>query len=162
LGASLEETIGERLRSFGRSLATAESCTGGLIAHRITNVAGSSAYFLGGVISYSNESKSKLLGVQSDALVAHGAVSEPVARQMAEGARARFGVDYAIACTGIAGPSGGTLDKPVGLVFIGVAGPKGTRVDRCQFSGDRSRIKEQTADRAFSLVLEALKLEATK
>lgn len=161
LGALLEETIGARLRTVGASLATAESCTGGLIAHRITNIAGSSAYFLGGVVSYSNASKSGLLGVRSDALAAHGAVSEPVARQMADGARARFGVDYAVACTGIAGPSGGTPDKPVGLVYIGVAGPRGTHVERCQFSGDRARIKEQTADRALGLVLEALELEAT-
>jgi nicotinamide-nucleotide amidase len=156
LGATLEETIGDRLRESGGSLATAESCSGGLIAHRVTNVAGSSAYFFGGVVSYSNEAKVSLLGVSKEVLAEHGAVSEAVARQMAEGARSRFGAKYAVACTGIAGPTGGTPDKPVGLVFVGVAGPKGTRVERCQFQGDRARIKDQTADRALSLVLEAL------
>ncbi len=156
MGATLEETIGERLRVTGGSLATAESCSGGLIAHRVTNVAGSSAYFLGGVVSYSNEAKVSLLGVSKASLVEHGAVSEAVARQMAEGARARFGATYGVACTGIAGPSGGTPEKPVGLVYIGVAGPAGTRVERCQFTGDRERVKNQTAERALSLVLEAL------
>jgi PncC family amidohydrolase len=144
------------LRASGATLATAESCSGGLIAHRLTNVAGSSAYFLGGVVSYSNDAKVALLGVSEASLAAHGAVSEEVAREMVEGARARFGADYATACTGIAGPSGGTPEKPVGLVYIGVAGPKGTRVERCRFDGDRTRIKEQTADRALGLVLEAM------
>lgn len=154
--ATLEQTIGERLRAFGASLATAESCSGGLIAHRLTNVAGSSSYFLGGVVSYSNAAKTAMLGVSEASLIAHGAVSETVAREMAEGARARFGADYAVACTGIAGPSGGTPEKPVGLVYIGVAGPKGTRVVRRQFEGDRAHIKEQTADQALGLVLEAM------
>jgi PncC family amidohydrolase len=156
LGATLEEEIGERLKLRGQRLATAESCSGGLIAHRLTNVPGSSAYFLGGVVSYGNEAKISLLGVGPRTLAAHGAVSEAVAREMAEGARLRFSADYAVACTGIAGPSGGTIEKPVGLVYIGAAGPDGTRVERCQFSGDRLGIKQQTADRALRLVLEAL------
>jgi len=156
VGAALEEHIGERLRANGQSLATAESCSGGLIAHRLTNVAGSSSYFLGGVVSYSNAAKASLLGVQASSLNAHGAVSEAVAREMAEGARGQFGADWAVACTGIAGPSGGTAEKPVGLVYIGLAGPAGTRVERCQFNGDRMSIKQQTADRALALVLEAL------
>jgi len=156
VGATLEHTIGDRLRASGGTLATAESCSGGLIAHRVTNVAGSSAYFLGGVVSYSNAAKIALLGVSEASLDAHGAVSEPVAHEMAEGARAKFGATYAVACTGIAGPSGGSPDKPVGLVYIGVTGPSGTRVERCQFSGNRESIKQQTADRALSLVLEAM------
>ena len=125
MGATLEESIGERLRAVRATLATAESCSGGLIAHRLTNVAGSSGYFLGGVVSYSNAAKASLLGVQESALNAHGAVSEAVVRQMAEGARARFGADYAVACTGIAGPTGVTADVNVGLVLMGVAGPRG-------------------------------------
>ena len=156
MGATLEEQIGERLRLRGQRLATAESCSGGLIAHRLTNVAGSSAYFLGGVVSYSNEAKVSMLGVKAQTLATHGAVSEAVAREMAEGARSRFASDYAVACTSIAGPTGGTKEKPVGLVYIGAAGPGGTRVERCQFHGDRMSIKQQTADRALSLVLEAL------
>ncbi len=156
MGATLEEQIGERLKFRGQGLATAESCSGGLIAHRITNVPGSSAYFLGGVVSYSNDAKVSLLGVTPHTLQTHGAVSEAVAREMAEGARERFAADYTVACTGIAGPTGGTAEKPVGLVYIGAAGPGGTRVERCQFNGDRMSIKEQTADRALRMVLEAL------
>ena len=156
MGAALEERLGERLRARAQSLATAESCSGGLIAHRLTNVAGSSAYFLGGVVSYSNAAKESLLGVQPRTLAAHGAVSEGVAREMAEGARAKFGADWAVACTGIAGPGGGTPEKPVGLVYIGVAGLSGTRTEGCQFRGGRMSIKQQTADRALALVMEAL------
>lgn len=156
LSGSLEEMIGDRLRASGNSLATAESCSGGLIAHRLTNVAGSSQYFLGGVVSYSNEAKQAFLGVRGQTLATHGAVSEPVAREMADGARGRFGATYAVACTGIAGPGGGSAEKPVGLVYVGVAGPTGTVVKRCQFNGDRMSIKQQTADRALALVLEAL------
>ena len=141
---------------MGVSLATAESCSGGLIAHRITNVPGSSAYFLGGVVSYSNEAKESLLGVAHDILVAHGAVSEPVARAMAEGARRVFGSDYAVGVTGIAGPDGGRPDKPVGLVYIAVAAPHGTIVMRNQFDGPRESVKEKAADLALSLLLEHL------
>ena len=159
MGAAPEELVGVRLRAMGASLATAESCTGGLIAHRITNVAGSSAYFLGGIVSYSNGAKVELLGVESQLIAEHGAVSEPVARQMAQGTRNCFGAVFGVACTGIAGPAGGTPEKPVGLVYIAVAGPDGTRVVRCQFDGDRFGIKERTADRALGLVLEALELE---
>lgn len=144
------------MRAKGATLASAESCSGGLIAHRITNVPGSSAYYLGGVVSYSNTAKVALLGVSTDSLNIHGAVSETVAREMAEGVRTRFGADYAVACTGIAGPSGGTPEKPVGLVYIGAAGPRGTTVARYRFDGDRESIKQQTADQALRLVLEAM------
>lgn len=155
--AGIEVLVGARLRELKRRLATAESCSGGLIAHRLTNVPGSSDYYLGGVVSYANETKIELLGVHEATLAAHGAVSEATAREMCEGVRARFDADYGVACTGIAGPGGGSAEKPVGLVFIGAAGPKGELlVSRCQFKGDRMKIKEQTADRALSLLLEML------
>jgi nicotinamide-nucleotide amidase len=154
----LEVVIGDRLRERKQRLATAESCSGGLIAHRITNVPGSSDYFLGGVVTYANEAKMALLGVRAETLAAHGAVSEETAREMCEGVRARFGADYGVACTGIAGPGGGTPEKPVGLVYIGAAGPAGAHfIARCEFKGDRMSIKEQTAARALSLLLELMK-----
>ena len=145
-----------RLLALKRRLATAESCSGGLIAHRLTNVPGSSGYFVGGVVTYANEAKMAVLGVCEATLSVHGAVSEATAREMCEGVRGRFGADYGVACTGIAGPGGGSAEKPVGLVYIGVSGPGGTRVERCQFQGDRVSIKQQTADRALALLLEAL------
>ncbi len=148
--------MGERLRALKRRLATAESCTGGLIAHRLTNVPGSSDYFAGGVVTYANDAKMALLGVRAETLAAHGAVSEAVAREMVEGVRRRLTADYGVACTGVAGPGGGSPEKPVGLVYIGVAGPGGTRIEPCQFQGDRMSIKQQTADRALALLLEAL------
>jgi len=154
LGGSLEEQLGDTMRTRGATIATAESCSGGLIAHRITNVPGSSSYFLGGVISYSNEAKKSLLAVAEPDLAEHGAVSEVVARAMVQGIQEHFGADYALACTGIAGPGGGTDDKPVGLVYIGVAGPGDIRVERCTFDGDRESIKEQTAECALALLLE--------
>lgn len=144
------------MSALGVSLAAAESCSGGLIAHRVTNISGSSAYFLGGVVSYSNEAKEKLLGVPHELLTAHGAVSEPVARAMAEGARGVFGSDYAIGVTGIAGPTGGTAEKPVGLVFIAVAGPGDTVVGRHLFEGPRDVVKEKTAETALTMLLEQL------
>lgn len=152
----LEAKLGERLRSLGVTVATAESCCGGLIAHRITNVSGASKYFAGGVVSYSNEAKMTVLGVQSASLVAEGAVSEMVAGEMARGACEVFGTEYAVSCTGIAGPTGGVEEKPAGLVFIGVAFPDGERVERCVFEGDREAVKRQTADRAFEMLLEVL------
>lgn len=154
--STLEERLGERLRSLGVSVATAESCCGGLIAHRITNVSGASSYFAGGVVSYSNDAKMKVLGVQTDSLAAEGAVSERVAAEMARGACTVFNTDYSVSCTGIAGPTGGTETKPVGLVYIGVASPGGDRVERCVFAGDRDAVKRQTADRALELLLEEL------
>lgn len=139
------------------TLSTAESCTGGLIAHRVTNVSGSSGYFLGGIVSYCNDAKERLLGVPHDVILAHGAVSEPVARAMAEGARPAFGADYAVGVTGIAGPTGGTPEKPVGLVYIAVAGPHDTIVTKHFFTGTRESIKEQTAEAALELLLEQLR-----
>ena len=148
--------LGAHLLSNNQSLAVAESCTGGLIGHLCTMVPGSSDWFAGGIICYSNEVKVRELGVSEDVLAAEGAVSEPVARQLAQSTRDRFGGDWAIAVSGIAGPGGGTAKKPVGLVYIGVAGPDGVRVERCEFDGDRLSIKQQTAERAFAMILEAV------
>ena len=156
-----EMLIGRHLVRLGRTLATAESCSGGLVAHRITNVSGSSEYFLGGIVAYSNKVKAALLHVPKEDLAAYGAVSEQVARCMAEGARACLGADYAVGVTGIAGPHGGTPEKPVGLVFIAVAAPEATMVLRNQFQGTRQAVKNQTADRALGILLEVLKRSAS-
>ena len=153
---ALEVRLFRRLDELKTTLATAESCTGGLIAHRITNVPGVSACFVGGVVAYSDKLKASLLGVEDDVLAAHGAVSEPVARQMAEGARTRLGADVAVAVTGIAGPGGGTAEKPVGLVYFAVSGRAGTVVSREIFTGNRWVIKEKTAVKALEMVLEYL------
>lgn len=151
---SLEERVGLRLAELGVTMATAESCCGGLISHRITNVSGSSAYFAGGVVSYSNEAKVKMLDVEKSSLEKYGAVSDIVAIEMAQGARRAFLADFAVSVTGIAGPTGGSEDKPVGLVYVGVASPTGIRVERCVFEGSRDEVKAQTADRALELLLE--------
>ena len=141
---------------MGGTLATAESCSGGLLAHRITNVPGSSEYFLGGVVTYSNRAKTSLLRVRKSDLAEWGAVSEPVAREMAEGVRRRFGADFGIGITGIAGPGGDTVEKPVGLVYIAIAGAAGTVVKRNRFVGTREAIKDLSADKALRMLLEYL------
>ncbi len=153
---AIESVIGALLREGAATLATAESCTGGLIAHRVTNVTGSSEYFLGGVVAYSNEVKQALLDVSEELLIAHGAVSAPVAEAMAQGARRRFGATYGVGVTGIAGPGGGTAEKPVGLVYIAVTGPSGARCESAVFSGAREEIKAQSAERALRLLKELL------
>ena len=139
------------------TLALAESCTGGFIANQITNVPGASKIFLGGIVSYSNAAKQKFLGVRAQALARYGAVSELIARQMAEGARKKFGADYAIAVTGIAGPSGGSKTKPVGTVFIALAGPFETVVERRFNPGLREHFKAITARQALELLWTKLK-----
>lgn len=154
-----EEWLGAHLSQRKWRAATAESCTGGLIAHRITNVPGSSAYFERGFITYGNEAKMELLGVTSEVLAAHGAVSEPCARAMAEGARRAAGCEAGLSVTGIAGPTGGTLQKPVGTVFMAVALPSGTRCREHRFQGGRLEIKEQTAEAALRFLREALEGE---
>jgi PncC family amidohydrolase len=152
LTAVLQEAcLGARL-----TLATAESCTGGLIGHAITEHSGSSAYYLGGVVSYADRVKTDLLGVPASALQAHGAVSAQVAAAMAEGACRRFGADLGLAVTGIAGPDGGTESKPVGLVYVAVAGAAGAEVRRHQWHGDRGANKVRSAEAAVRLVLERL------
>lgn len=153
---AIEERLVQVLSREKLWLAAAESCTGGLIAHRITNVPGASECFLGGVTAYSNALKEALLGVSKQTLDAVGAVSEKVAREMAEGARDRFGADITVAVTGIAGPGGGTPDKPVGLVYLAVAWQGGCDVARMEFSGTREEIKGQTADAALTMVWERI------
>lgn len=151
-----EQFVLKSLSGAGQTLATAESCAGGLIAHRITNVPGASEVFLGGIIAYSNTVKTALLGVPEELLIAHGAVSEPVARAMAEGACRRLGSDWSVAVTGIAGPGGGTPEKPVGLVYVAVHGPRVSEVHRVRFQGDRESIKQQTAEAALRILREYL------
>jgi PncC family amidohydrolase len=153
---SLEEQIGELLSRRGWTLAVAESCTGGLLGHRITNVSGSSAYFEGGVLSYSNEVKERLLGVPHETLVEHGAVSEETALAMARGARRLLGVDVALSVTGIAGPTGGTAEKPVGLVYIGLAAQGTELCERHIWKGDRAENKASSAEAALEMLLRFL------
>ena len=150
---SLERVVVEALTSREETLAIAESCTGGAIAHRITNVPGASAVFLAGFVTYANEAKIKALGVSKESLDQHGAVSEVVASAMAEGARTAAGADYALSTTGIAGPTGGSEAKPVGTVFIGLAA-KGapTRVEKHFFPTDRERFKELVSQSALDFL----------
>jgi PncC family amidohydrolase len=152
----LEVRIGEQLRQRGLSLAVAESCTGGLIGHRITNVAGSSTYFTGGVISYANEAKRRLLGVRGETLEKHGAVSRETVLEMARGVRSALAADVGIAVSGIAGPGGGTPDKPVGTVWIGLSSPDKEQAWPHRLEGDRVQIKEAAAERAMRHLLEYL------
>jgi len=140
----------------GLTIATAESCTGGLVAHAITEIAGSSAYFRGGFVTYADDVKRDELGVAQELLAAHGAVSAQVARAMAEGARARLGADLAVAVTGIAGPGGGSAEKPVGLTYVGVADDAGVDVRRHQWTGDRTANKRDSALAALDLLLQRL------
>jgi len=149
---TVEGVAGRALLQAGWTLALAESCTGGLIAKRITDVPGSSAYFLGGVVSYSNEAKVKLLGVSEKTLAEHGAVSAPVAEQMALGAAERFGATLAVAVTGIAGPGGGSEAKPVGLVYIACALNGRAKAYRFQFQGGREQVRGLTAQTALDLI----------
>lgn len=152
---NLSHQIVERMVACGATFATAESCTGGLISASITAVPGASKVFAGAVVVYSNELKTRLLGVTRATLDVHGAVSEQVAREMAAGAVKRLGVDLAVSVTGIAGPDGGTLDKPVGLVYLGVAGPRGVTAVRRQFHGNRDAVRAQSVQAALELLWEA-------
>lgn len=154
---TLPEAVARLMESNNITLATAESCTGGTIASKLTAIAGASAYFKGGVVAYSNEVKMCALGVQHDTLEKFGAVSEQTAREMAEGARQRLSTDFAVATTGIAGPAGGTPDKPVGTVWIAVAGPNGTETRLKKFGDDRLRTIERTANEVFSMLINAIK-----
>jgi nicotinamide-nucleotide amidase len=148
----IEKAIVRRLTAQKRTLALAESCTGGFIANQITNVPGASKIFLGGVVAYSNEVKQKFLGVRGRTLEQHGAVSRAVAAEMAEGARKRFDADFAIAVTGIAGPTGGTKTKPTGTVFIALAGAFGTFVEHHINRLSREQFKKTTARQALELL----------
>lgn len=151
-GESLEAVVVQLLASRRQSLAVAESCTGGRIASRVTDVPGASEVFWGGFITYSNALKERLLGVPNQTLAAHGAVSEATARAMAEGARACAQADYALAVTGIAGPGGGTLEKPVGTVFVALAGPDGTEVRHFLNAFDRETFKHLASQQALEML----------
>ncbi len=148
----LEQVVVSLLTAAGKTVAVAESCTGGLIAHRLTNVSGASKVLLTGYVTYSNESKIKLLGVREETLAAHGAVSEQVCREMAEGCRQRSGADFALATTGIAGPTGGTPEKPVGLVYIALATPARTEVKRHRLLFDRETFKFFASQNALDML----------
>mgnify|MGYP003640409081 CR=1 FL=1 len=150
----IEHQIISYLIGTEKSVATAESCSGGLIAHRLTNVPGSSTPFQGGIVAYANEVKMNLLDVPEETLRLYGAVSQQTGRAMAEGARSRLGTDFAVAVTGIAGPGGGTEEKPVGLVHIAVARASSTEAVHFVFEGDRESIKQQTSDAALALLWE--------
>jgi nicotinamide-nucleotide amidase len=152
----LEQVVIRLLTEKQKKIALAESCTGGFIANRLTNVPGASAALMAGLVTYSNEAKQKFLGVKPETLAAHGAVSEATAREMAEGARVQTGTDYAIAVTGIAGPTGATEEKPVGTVFIALAGPTGTEVKRQLNTFDRETFKYVTSQQALEILRRAL------
>ncbi|WP_284012510.1 CinA family protein [Halobaculum litoreum] len=159
----VEARVGDALRDAGETVATAESCTGGLIGSLLTDVAGSSDYFDRSVVTYSYDAKLEELAVPREHLDAEGAVSAPVARAMARGVRDTAAVDWGVATTGIAGPGGGTDEKPVGTVYVGVAyagewgtGDSGATVERYEFDGSRTQIKERIARRALSDLLAAV------
>lgn len=153
----LEARAGALLRARGLTLAVAESCTGGLLMHRLTDVPGSSLYLLGGVVAYADVVKMHSLQVSQETLIAHGAVSAPVAAQMAEGVRRALGADFGIGITGVAGPGGGTLEKPVGLTYLSLAAPgEVTQVIERRWQGNRAENKHASTDAALLLLIEFL------
>jgi nicotinamide-nucleotide amidase len=156
-GVTFAQSVGEELARRGETVACAESCTGGLLTALLTDIAGSSRWTRGAWVTYSNELKESALGVPRQTLIDHGAVSEPVARAMAEGARARSGATWTLAITGIAGPDGGTPEKPVGTVWLGLCGPRGTRAQRAHYRGDRGQVRLQSAYGALQLLREELR-----
>lgn len=149
---AVESVIGRLLKQHGLTLAVAESCTGGLVSHRITDVPGSSAYYLGSVTAYANAAKERVLRVRPGTLRRHGAVSEQTALEMARGVRQVLGAAIGLAVTGIAGPEGGTPEKPVGLVFVALAAPEGEWVERYVWAGDRRENKASSAEAALDLL----------
>jgi PncC family amidohydrolase len=152
-GEPLEVQVGILLRQRGLTLALAESCTGGMVSNLITNIPGSSDYFLGGVVAYAYEAKEQLLGVRHDTLLKHGAVSPETALEMANGIRHELKADIAASITGIAGPGGGMPNKPVGLVWMAISSPIGDRVFRYIFKGDRIEIKKSAAEQILRLLV---------
>ena len=150
----LAARLGAALRAAGKTIACAESCTGGLVTSRLTDIPGSSGYVMGSIVSYTNEIKERLVGVRHATLAAHGAVSPETAREMAEGIRRVIRTDLGIGITGIAGPGGGTPEKPVGLVYIAVTGEAGTVVRENHFSGSRREVKRQTSETALEMALQ--------
>lgn len=152
----LAAEVFQRLAKHNQTVAFAESCTGGLISSELTLLPGVSQVFNGSVVSYANSVKENLLGVKTDSLKSFGAVSPVVATEMAHGAQKVLGATWAISVTGIAGPGGGSEQKPVGLVFFGIAGPEFEETERMQFEGTRAEIQAQTCDHAFKLLLRYL------
>ena len=153
---SLPELVAYTMKRHGVTLATAESCTGGALASQLTAMAGASEYFRGGMVAYSNEVKECALGVKHETLQAHGAVSEETVREMVMGVRERLGADYAVATTGIAGPGGGTPEKPVGTVWIGIAGPQGVEAKLLKFGDRRAQTIERTCNAVWSELIKAV------
>jgi PncC family amidohydrolase len=150
---ALEVSLGDLLKRRGLRLAVAESCTGGLVGHRITNVPGSSDYFLGGVIAYANQVKAGVLGVRWETLEQYGAVSAETALEMAQGVRRVLEADIGASITGIAGPGGGSQEKPVGLTWIGLSTGGFTKAWRYVWAGDRLAVKEQSANEVLRVVV---------
>lgn len=153
----LSQRVGRLLSEHNLTIATAESCTGGLLGHILTGVSGSSGYYLGGVIAYSNPVKEAMLGVRHETLLDYGAVSEQTAVQMATGVRERIGSSIGLSTTGIAGPTGGTPTKPVGLVYIGISMGEQTEAFECHFQGGREAVKESTVKTLLEKLLEKMK-----
>ncbi len=158
----LEILIGEKLRAHGLRLAIAESCTGGLIGHRLTNVPGSSTYYMGSVTAYAYEAKVRLLGIRWETLEKHGAVSAETVSEMALGVRRALAADMGIAVSGIAGPGGGTPEKPVGLVWMAVSASSGVWTRQFNFKGDRLQVKELAAEEALKLGIDYLDGKLTR
>jgi len=156
---TLEEQLGEKLRDRKLTIAVAESCTGGLLGSRITDVPGSSEYFLGGVIAYQNEVKESLLYVPHEVIATHGAVSAQTVEAMASGCRELFKCDIAVSITGIAGPGGGSAEKPVGLVYVGLATASDVISRRFQWDGSRIQNKESSIRAAMEMILATLKMD---
>jgi len=152
----LEKAIGDLLRQKGWTLSIAESCTGGLICDRITDVSGSSDYFMGGMVTYSNESKAKHLGIPLRYIRKHGAVSPQVARRMARGVRKAFGTTFGLSTTGVAGPTGGTRRSPVGRVFVGLAAGRKVWVKKLDLKGSRREIKRKATEKGLQFFYEKL------
>lgn len=154
-----EEKIGAILERESLTIALAESCTGGLLASRITDIPGSSRYFMAGLVTYSNGAKTKFLSVPEEIITQNGAVSAIVAEIMASGVRDGTGVDIGLSITGIAGPAGGSPEKPVGTVFMGLATKEGIRAERFLFTGDRRQIRRQATEEALSMLLDYLEVK---
>jgi PncC family amidohydrolase len=150
---TLEKKIGKILQKRSLTLGLAESCTGGLVACRITDVPGSSAYFTAGLVTYSNKAKTKFLSVPDEIIARHGAVSSIVAQRMAQGVRDAAEVDISLSITGIAGPTGGSPEKPVGTVFIALATKKEVFVRKCLFSGNRREVRKRSSEEALTMLL---------
>jgi len=153
---SLEKTIEDHLRNKSWTLSIAESCTGGLVCDRITDVSGSSDYFMGGMVNYSNESKAEHLGIRLDYIKRYGAVSPQVARRMAQGVRKTFHTNFGLSTTGVAGPTGGTKRSPVGRVFVGIANGRRAWVKKLDLKGSRREIKQKAAERSLKFLYEII------